>query len=513
MRLTSVGSKLRQGRLNPVEGILRSGTWVTIAVAVFLVAFAGSASANEKYAGLVMDAKTGRILYEDRADELRYPASLTKMMTLYLLFEELDSGRLSLDSQLKVSKEAASRPPSKLGLRPGQTIRVEDAIKALCVKSANDVAVVVAENISGSEAAFARKMTSKAHSLGMISTTFRTANGLPNSEQMTTAHDMARLGLALHDRFPRYFKYFGTRTFTWKGRTYRNTNHLLGKVNGMNGIKTGYTRASGFNLVTSVERDGRHIIAVVMGGRSGASRNSHMVDLIHRYLDDAKPGLRTAPMIVAHVQEPSRLPHARPTLAPTMAFASAASGISSGDSAQAAILAVSAPANRPAAPRQIASGYDPIAARIEEATEVARLAYASDAAGEDPIAALTRMADRRAAALGEPALHAAEGAADEEPLVSVRTRRGYSEPRLAPGGWHIQIGATPSEEGARTLLDKAKRNGGTVLASATPFTQPVEKSGETLYRARFAGFSGKNEARAACASLKRKSFSCLALPN
>ncbi|WP_414833683.1 SPOR domain-containing protein [Afifella sp. YEN Y35] len=196
-----------------------------------------------------------------------------------------------------------------------------------------------------------------------------------------------------------------------------------------------------------------------------------------------------------------------------MAFASAASGISSGDSAQAAILAVSAPANRPAAPRQIASGYDPIAARIEEATEVARLAYASDAAGEDPIAALTRMADRRAAALGEPALHAAEGAADEEPLVSVRTRRGYSEPRLAPGGWHIQIGATPSEEGARTLLDKAKRNGGTVLASATPFTQPVEKSGETLYRARFAGFSGKNEARAACASLKRKSFSCLALPN
>ncbi|WP_051631279.1 SPOR domain-containing protein [Afifella pfennigii] len=483
-----------------------------LAVTFFVFAPGDFALANAKYAGFVIDAKTGEVLYEDRADAQRYPASLTKMMTLYVLFEELEKGNLRLDSRLKASQYAASKPPTKIGIRPGQTIRVEDAIKALAVRSANDVSVVIAEAIEGSEKAFARRMTRTAHSLGMISTTFRNANGLPNSEQKTTARDMAKLGWALHDRFPRYFKYFNTRSFTWKGRTYRNTNRLLGRVKGVNGIKTGYIRASGFNLVTSVERDGRHIIAVVMGGRSGASRNAHMVDLIGRYLDKARPGLRTAPLLVAEVPAPERLPAARPMLA----FAANTARGGPLD-AQAAILAVSAPQ-----PKQqtAADDYDPIAARIREASEVAQLAYAGGDGRSDPIALLAARAEAKAAAMASA--ETAQGAApapkilpDARPRYASATGIGvrFPEPKALPRGWHIQIGATPSEAGARSLLARAQNEAGSVLNSASPFTEPVKKNGETLYRARFAGFAGKKEARAACARLKQKSFSCLALPN
>ena len=225
-------------------------------------------AANSRYAAIVIDAKTGKTLFSRNADSARYPASLTKMMTLYILFEEIERGRFKMDSPLPVSKHAAGRPPSKLGLRPGQTILVRDAIRALAVKSANDVASVIAEAVEGSERAFARRMTRTARSIGMKRTTFRNASGLPDSKQKTTARDMAMLGRALQDRFPDQYKFFSTRTFSYGKRTYRNTNRLLGVVKGMDGIKTGYTRASGFNLVTSVKQDDRHIVAVVMGGRT-----------------------------------------------------------------------------------------------------------------------------------------------------------------------------------------------------------------------------------------------------
>ncbi|MBZ8132358.1 D-alanyl-D-alanine carboxypeptidase [Afifella sp. IM 167] len=505
---------MKQDRANQAKAYALSGVWTLFSIIFLFVATSGSALANSKYAGFVIDAKTGEVLYEDRADEQRYPASLTKMMTLYILFEELDKGRFTLNSQLKASSYAASKPPTKIGIRPGQTIRVEDAIKALCVRSANDVAVVIAENIEGSESKFAQRMTRTAHALGMSSTTFRNANGLPISGQHTTARDMARLGRALHDRFPAYFKFFSTRTFTYKGRTYRNTNHLLGKVRGVNGIKTGYIRASGFNLVTSVEREGRHIIAVVMGGRTGASRNRHMVDLIHRYLDDAKPGMRTAPLVVAKVAPPRRLPEARPVLAFAQAAASA-------PDAQSAIMAVSAPADeRQQLQAKLASGYDPIAARIEEASEVAQLAYVGQSAN-DPIAILTRRAEAKAAIVAEEAAEDEANAdakiimPEQRPRLASANGRSvrFAEPKALPRGWHIQIGAAPSEAGARSLLERAQSEAGSVISAASPFTQPVEKDGETLYRARFAGFAGKKEARAACARLKKKSFSCLAVPN
>ncbi len=268
-----------------------AGSFFRLLAVLALVAMAtGAAEAGPKYSGIVVDAKTGRTLYESHADSQRYPASLTKMMTLYIVFESLKSGRIKKTTRIPVSAYAAARPPSKLGLKPGQTITVETAIYALVTKSANDVASAVGEFLGGSEAGFGKIMTRKAHELGMTRTTFRNPHGLPNPEQLTTARDMARLGIALREHFPEYYRYFSTRSFAYGKRHYRNHNRLLGKVRGVDGIKTGYTRASGFNLVSSVSSGNRRIVAVVMGGRTGRSRNAQMVKLIHAYLPKASRG-------------------------------------------------------------------------------------------------------------------------------------------------------------------------------------------------------------------------------
>jgi D-alanyl-D-alanine carboxypeptidase len=244
---------------------------------------------SEKYAAIVVDANTGRVLFEKNSRDARYPASLTKMMTLYLLFEALDAGRVSLDTQIPVSAYAAKRPPSKIGFKPGQSIDVRSAILALAVRSANDVAAAVGEYLGGSEERFAAMMTAKARALGMQSTTFRNASGLPDEGQRTTAHDMAILGMALRRHFPHHYHYFSNREFTYAGKVIRGHNNLLGKVVGADGLKTGYIRASGFNLVTSVGRGGRRIVAVVMGGETAKSRDAHMEELIELYLPKATP--------------------------------------------------------------------------------------------------------------------------------------------------------------------------------------------------------------------------------
>lgn len=259
-------------------------------VVVLCVASASAVQANSKYAGIVIDAKSGRTLYRNHADAPRYPASLTKMMTLYLIFDALESGRISKETKIPVSSNAAHEAPSKLGLRPGQSITVEQVILALVTKSANDAATAIGEFLGGSESGFARMMSEKARQLGMNSTTFRNANGLPNKAQKTTARDMARLGLALRDHHSRYYGYFNTRSFKYRGRRFGNHNHLLGRMKGVDGIKTGYTRASGFNLVSSVEARNRSIVAVVMGGRTARSRDTQMRHLISRYLAKASKG-------------------------------------------------------------------------------------------------------------------------------------------------------------------------------------------------------------------------------
>ena len=244
-------------------------------------------SYSPQFSSIIVDGNSGAILSANNPDGSRHPASLTKIMTLYLLFERLDAGKINLDTEMSVSEHASDQAPTKLGLRPGQTIRVEDAIKGLVTRSANDAAVVIAEAIGGDEDDFAKLMTRKAHALGMTRTVYRNASGLPDDDQVTTARDQSTLGRAIQDRFPRYYRYFSTETFNYHGQSIRNHNHLLGSVEGVDGIKTGYTRSSGFNLVTSMHRGNRHLVGVVMGGRSGSSRDAIMRSLLAENLEKA----------------------------------------------------------------------------------------------------------------------------------------------------------------------------------------------------------------------------------
>jgi len=251
-----------------------------------------------RYASIVVDADSGQVLHAVNADTRNYPASLTKMMTLYMLFEQLEKGTMTLDQALPVSKRAAGMPPSKLGLKQGGSIKVEDAILALTTKSANDVAVVVAEALGGTEINFAKLMTARAQEIGMTRSTFRNASGLPNRGQKSTARDMVRLAKALMEDFPQYYHYFSATSFSYKGRSYRNHNRLLKSYDGTDGIKTGYTRASGFNLVSSVERDGRRLIAVVLGGKTAKSRDQHMAKLLDRgFVKVASLGVKDIPPV------------------------------------------------------------------------------------------------------------------------------------------------------------------------------------------------------------------------
>ena len=265
-------------------------------------------SAHAKYASFIINENTKRIYHNANADTRNYPASLTKIMTLYLVFDALKSKKISMNSKFKVSKRATRQPPSKLNLSAGSNITVKNAILALVTKSANDVATVIAENLGKSERNFARLMTRKAKKLGMTRTTFRNASGLPNRGQLSTARDMATLGIAIRKNHPKFFKLFKTKSFIYKGIKYTNHNNLLGSYSGTDGIKTGYTNASGFNLVASVERNGQRIIGVVFGGKKARSRDKHMVTLLNKYFKTSlsKPLVRIA--------KPSELPKTRPKI-------------------------------------------------------------------------------------------------------------------------------------------------------------------------------------------------------
>lgn len=249
-------------------------------LALAALTFTSAPAWADKYASIVIDMDTGQVLHDRSADEPRHPASLTKVMTLYLVFEALDQGKLKLSDRMTVSKAASRAQPSKLGLKPGSTIKVEDAIRALVTKSANDVAIVIAEKIGGTEAKFVARMNAKAKELGMLNTTFRNSSGLPDRLQITTARDMARLGEAIFMDHKDRYNYFSLASFTWNNRTHMNHNELLKSVAGVDGIKTGFTNASGYNLMASASRDGHRVMAVMMGGSTGKSRDRHVADLI-----------------------------------------------------------------------------------------------------------------------------------------------------------------------------------------------------------------------------------------
>lgn len=292
--------------------LCRSALAATVTVSAFSIAPAAHA---EKYAAIVIDADTGEVLHARNEDDPRYPASLTKVMTLYLLFDAIDSGEVTLTDRMTVSRTAAAQPPSNLRLRAGDRIRVEDAIYALVTKSANDVAVVVAEYLAGSERAFADRMTAKARELGLMNTTFRNASGLPNTAQISTARDMAILADALMDNHASYYHYFQNQHFRWGGTTYRNHNELVRALEGVDGIKTGYTRASGFNLMTSAIRDDRRVIAIMLGGATARSRNAHVEELV----EAAFASLGQNPDLIDPAQRPMSFAAIRTQLNPNAA--------------------------------------------------------------------------------------------------------------------------------------------------------------------------------------------------
>ena len=277
---------------------------------------AGQVLANPRYASIVIDANTGEVLHESRADASRYPASLTKMMTLYMLFEAIEQGKMTLDTAMKVSIHAASMPQTNISLRAGETLSVRDAIPALIVRSANDAASVVAEALGNTEPNFAKMMTDKAHQLGMTSTTFRNASGLPNSMQKTTARDMAILSTRIMEDFPQYYHYFSTQTFRYKGKTFNSHNRMVRNTHGVDGLKTGFIRASGFNVATSAKRNNRRVIAVVMRRKTAASRDQHMAKLLDRGFTQAKSSRNTYIIAKRKFAKPP-VPATKPTLVAT----------------------------------------------------------------------------------------------------------------------------------------------------------------------------------------------------
>jgi D-alanyl-D-alanine carboxypeptidase len=477
---------------------------------------------NPPYAAMVVDVKTGRTLHAQNEDALRHPASVTKVMTLYLVFEQLEKGRIGLSTPLTVSANAARQAPSKLGLRPGETIEVEDAIKALVTKSANDVAAVVAENLGGSVEAFAETMTRKARALGMNRTVYRNASGLPDPEQVTTARDLAILGRAIQDRFPRYYKYFQTRTFHYAGASYRNHNKLLGRIEGVDGIKTGFTRASGFNLLTSARTDDRHIVAVVLGGRSGASRDNIMASLVNANLPRAYAGGRTAPVIAEASDRP------RPAV-----VAEAPRPRASDLNVETTATTATPSAGRPQ-PRQPLdlNAMRPVAASAAGVTTTpgnplrwttgpqplpqAAQAYApveQEEAKPRPVPAAPATSQQKIDARLPAAEIAVAKAEPPEPRREAPARPALAAspaPAAPVSGWVIQLGAMDDEAKAKEILEEARARSGRALAKAAPFTEKVVRDGATLYRARFSGFGEADSAQAACKTLKRNGFACFA---
>jgi D-alanyl-D-alanine carboxypeptidase len=498
-------------------------------------------------ASILVDGNSGAILESSNPDALRHPASLTKVMTLYLLFERLDAGKIKLDTSLHVSEHASEQAPTKLELKPGQSITVEEAIKGIVTKSANDAAVVVAENLGGDEEGFAKLMTQKAHALGMARTTYVNASGLPDDDQLTTARDQALLGRAIQDRFPRYYKYFSTESFVYHGEAMRNHNHLLGAVEGVDGIKTGFTRASGFNLLTSLHRDGRYLVGVVMGGPSASERDGHMRELIAQHFKEAALR-RTAPMLAdahedaqpyafgkspmtsvltaaSHAEPASAAPVSTASVSPRPGSASdpihpvAVKTISyrmapvqtSSLGPMPALVAAAVPQAvlpQPAAHPQPAAAmaevpHAVVVASADPATDRGAAAYPAEVAKPEPVFAAPPKPEpaMRESAVPEPAT--ASEPTDAEPAIS-------STRIHARGGWLIQIGAFEDETDAKQHLSAAQTKVRSALAAKDPFTERILKGDKPYYRARFAGFD-RATAEAACKQLKRSDFDCMAL--
>jgi D-alanyl-D-alanine carboxypeptidase len=478
------------------------------------------------YSSIVVDANSGAVMQAMNADSPRHPASLTKIMTLYLLFERLEAGKIKLSTDMSVSPHAAAQAPSKLGLKPGQTIAVETAIRAIVTKSANDVAVIVAEALASDESEFARQMTAKAHALGMGHTTYRNASGLPDDQQITTARDQAILGRAIQDRFPKYYHYFSTQTFAFHGKVMRNHNHLLGHVAGVDGIKTGYIHDSGFNIVTSVRRNGRHVVAVVFGGRTAEARDARVRSMIDNNINVAARK-RTAPPVVEG-WETAQAGNTR-AKSPIAKIASAIPLPPPAPATTASIVPPPAPGSTaPIKPNPVKTivvqggvihtaslSQQPPASQLSPGPAVSNYAKVTTVttAKNEPLLDMPPSG----AQAGAPGLPPASRTAKAAHVASAST--DVPHPDSAPertakprGPWMIQVGAFDDENDARQRLAAAKAKAMAQLGDAAPYTERVAKGEKSLYRARFAGLD-KSQAEIACKHLKRSEIPCMLLKN
>jgi D-alanyl-D-alanine carboxypeptidase len=511
---------------------------VALAVSAHTAAPAQAIENLRKYAGIVVDAKSGQVLYEEAADSKRYPASVAKVMTLYVLFQELNAGNLKLSTKMTVSRHAAAAVPTKLGLRAGAEITVEDAIKSLVTLSANDMARVIAEHISGSESKFAERMTATARALGMRNTTYRNASGLPDGGQVTTVRDQAILGIAIYQHFPSYYEFFQTRSFSYGRNTYGNHNRVLGYMGAVDGIKTGYINAAGSNLLTAARKDGRHIVVVAFGFNSAGARDQKVRELVAAYLPESRrgdylqtamipvpgrqgngnvqvavaqpsqpvfvmpmplPGFRLAQLVAANGAQP-QAPAIQPM--PDVVVASAApqpvpmpADLGLQPAVQAAnILAAPSQAPQPAYPSQ-----DIIGAWLSESYNLGAPPSAlGQTAPSAPLGFVPPPADVGTQQGGQPVDLMTSGAV------------ATADTGVTPGGWIVQIGAGPSEDSARGMLADAAGKVGT-LGDFRSYVERFEKNGQVFFRARFVGFGGRDDATAMCNQLKQQDMSCLAM--
>jgi D-alanyl-D-alanine carboxypeptidase len=517
------------------------------------VVLGGGMTDPDKDAALILDGATGKVLYSRNADATRHPASLTKMMTLYLLFEQLKNGQMTLATPLPVSEHAAIQHRTKLYLRPGTTIPVEQAIRAIVVCSANDVAVAISEAIGGSEDHFAELMTAKARSLGMSHTFYHNASGLPDDLQVTTASDLSILARHLAYDFPQYFPYFSTQTFVWHGEMHQTTDHLIGAYDGADGIKTGYTQASGFNLVSSVVRGGAHVIAVVMGGRTARRRDEEMMHL----LDGEFAQINQNPTLVARANVPWQTIAQNSQATPVIAgFQIAAAGLPPKAPVE-QITTSATPANAPMDPDDEAAAESradpdelPPTATAQPATSIAQAPLPHIAAPPPVPVRTASLPPSTTSVAGVSQIVKAQVARTQAPTpqpiprpqspIVLAAYNPHSLPAITPRSkpaapgentanlgslgiqhsaqtaqnvhdWTIQIGAYGDAVSAKAQLTAYAERSMDVLGQSSRIVIPFQSvDGHTMFRARFGPFA-EREAREVCERLTERGQTCFAV--
>jgi D-alanyl-D-alanine carboxypeptidase len=511
------------------------------AAAIAQVPYTATLFSQSRYAAIVVDANTGEVLYSRNADAARYPASITKLMTLYLVFEQLQSGKLSLNDSVVMSSHAAGMAPSKLGLRVGETIDVDSAIRAVAIKSANDVAAALAEKVGGSESRFAALMTLRAQELGMSNTRYVNASGLPDNRQLSSARDIAILSRALMRDFPQYYAYFGQRQFAWRGSTIKTHNHLLNSMPGVDGLKTGYVNASGFNLAASAQRNGRRLIAVVLGGSSVAARDNHVEDLLEtgftvmarrdrgeniqlaqNLFEPAPDGPVTRPLTAQGDEDQRGLQIVVDQDLPSQVSPYSSTVYRSVPRTAPRYTQIPAPRAmkiaQAEAPKPVVKKIAVKEVKLTKA-EAARLAKA-ELVGlcDDATPAKSRKARGKAPKAERISTRGSKAAkgCDADRSIAVADKddrkkgKGKSD-RLAlkdedAGGWTVQVGAFKDRAAAKLHLAKVGKSFSGKFGDARG---SVAGDGG-MYRARFTGLT-RDDARSACASMKAKGMSCMAI--